>query len=200
MAVFGPLKTFYRQQLSEHVSDHESIPIAKRIFLECYARAREISLTSQNLRSGWRGSGLWPVNRAVPLLSPLLIQKPKTPPTTPKETAKAGLSTINTPSTKNDLKRLFSSLNTISSDSPQARLIQRKIQKQIDTQTAIITLSEMRTAKLESEIYMIRPKKRAKVISDPNSAFIRIIEVEATRRQLDEQLLGYSEGQIIEYE
>jgi 4-hydroxybenzoate polyprenyltransferase len=48
IAVFSPVKTYYRQALSEFEDCNDSSPAGKRIFLECYHKARKLGLTSKN--------------------------------------------------------------------------------------------------------------------------------------------------------
>ena len=75
MAVFGLVKRDYISHLGRHPTIADSSPLGKRIFLMCYIKARELGMTKLNIIAGWRATGLWPVNRAKLLLSPLLLLK-----------------------------------------------------------------------------------------------------------------------------
>ena len=57
----------------------DSTIVGKRNLLCCYQKARNSGLKGKNIRSGWNASGLWPVNIAKPLLSPLLLKKADIP-------------------------------------------------------------------------------------------------------------------------
>ncbi|KAK0368171.1 transposase [Colletotrichum limetticola] len=73
MAVFGPIKSVYRKELGkEDIVDNSTI-VGKRYFLSCYQKARLAGLTSSNIRSGWKATGLWPPNMSKPLTNPMVL-------------------------------------------------------------------------------------------------------------------------------
>lgn len=74
LAVFSSLKTSYRKQVGFLSLLTDSTPIGKRNFLRCYYKARLDALIARNIKSGWKASGLWPVNSAKPLMSRLLLE------------------------------------------------------------------------------------------------------------------------------
>lgn len=61
VAVFGPLKTAYREQV-ERLFRGGAGTIGKQHFTLLYSRAREIAVTQRNVRSGWSKAGLFPFN------------------------------------------------------------------------------------------------------------------------------------------
>jgi 4-hydroxybenzoate polyprenyltransferase len=68
------LKAAYRKELGNLSLLSDSTPIGKRNFLLCYQKAREQSLIAQNIKAGWKATGLWPLNIAKPLMSRLLLE------------------------------------------------------------------------------------------------------------------------------
>ncbi|KAI0992759.1 hypothetical protein K3495_g15426 [Podosphaera aphanis] len=79
-SVFDPLKTAYRKQLGLIAEwDTAGTVIGKRNFIACYSKARQVTLTSKGIISGWKWTGLWPVNAAKPLSSPLMLTSTSTP-------------------------------------------------------------------------------------------------------------------------
>jgi hypothetical protein len=74
LAVFSSLKTAYRKYVSIRNLITDSTLIRKRNFLTCYQKAKLNALISKNIISGWKASGLWPVNSAKPLISRLLLE------------------------------------------------------------------------------------------------------------------------------
>jgi 4-hydroxybenzoate polyprenyltransferase len=74
LSIFSPLKAAYRKELSNLSLLTDSTPIGKRNFLLCYQKAREQSIIAQNIKAGWRATGLWPLNMAKPLMSRLLLE------------------------------------------------------------------------------------------------------------------------------
>lgn len=202
VAVFSAVKTSYRKELGNRPNDNDSSPVGKRIFLECYAIAREAGITEKNIRLGWRTSGLWPVSIAKPLMSKLLLDPVKTTPEKtpqrPPQPLEAGLPLYNTPANKKDLRNLLNNSRKRSAHPRSIRLMQRKIEKQFDVQRAQIIIAERQNQELEDKIKLIKPKKRQTVVTNPNTLFVQVIEVENTRRQLDEQLTGIPTQPIIE--
>ncbi|OHW98784.1 transposase, partial [Colletotrichum incanum] len=62
-SVFSPVKSAYRKEL-RYLSQN---------FISYYKKARLAGLTAQNIKSGWKYTGLWPVAIAKPLISSLLL-------------------------------------------------------------------------------------------------------------------------------
>ena len=74
LAVFGPVKSIYRSEISKISALTDTTPIGKTTFLDAYNKARKGAFTIKNISAGWRASGIWPVNRSKPLMSRLLAQ------------------------------------------------------------------------------------------------------------------------------
>jgi len=89
LSCFSALKKTYRTRLKRLIADayYDSSVAGKRAFLECYRLARSEALTESNIKAGWKGTGLWPVNIAKPLMSKLLL-KNSNQTTTPKLTSR----------------------------------------------------------------------------------------------------------------
>ncbi|KZL63294.1 transposase [Colletotrichum incanum] len=82
-SVFSPVKSAYRKELRYLSQWNDLTIIGKRNFTSCYQKARLTGLTAQNIKSGWKYTGLWPVAIAKPLTSSLLLPKASNPPSTP---------------------------------------------------------------------------------------------------------------------
>ncbi|KAH7230869.1 hypothetical protein B0J15DRAFT_372005, partial [Fusarium solani] len=63
----------YRDKLSLVAPLVEEGPTAKATFLRYYHKARAATFTEEHIKSGWRGSGLWPINIQKPLSSRFVI-------------------------------------------------------------------------------------------------------------------------------
>jgi 4-hydroxybenzoate polyprenyltransferase len=164
-------------------------------FLQYYAKARLIGLTDTNIRSGWKGSGLWPVNVAKPLMSPYVMKPvfgpfrpPSTPPSTPP---KAGIKRkdhhkpdISTPKGSHQVRKIIRDFIDDKVIDPPMRLLFRKICKGLDEQQVKISLNTVKIAQLERQNEMLRPKKRTRLLPNPNSKF-------STVEQLAKQAARY---------
>ena len=79
LSVFSSLKHSYRKQIGYLSIQTDSSPVGKQNFLICYQKARKDGLTTSNIKSGWKASGLWPVSSAKPLISRLLLENSNKP-------------------------------------------------------------------------------------------------------------------------
>ena len=60
--------------------------------------------------------------------------------------------------------------------------------KSLDQKNLDLTIAKERIRQLEAKVKSLRPKKRKKVILDPNLKFVTIEQVMALRAQIDEEL------------
>jgi len=80
VGVFGPLKKAISARLDRLLRVGIN-RLEKCEWAERYMEARDIAMTENNIRGGWRGSGLVPLNRTrVTHSLPAVIMRPTTPP------------------------------------------------------------------------------------------------------------------------
>ena len=60
LGVFSPLKTRYRQIISDLSYLDDAAPIKKQRFLQTYKLARIEAFTNRVLRGSWKAAGLFP--------------------------------------------------------------------------------------------------------------------------------------------
>lgn len=200
LTVFSALKRAYRKELQKLSSLIDSTPIGKRNFLVCYQKARQESITPSNIKSGWRTTGLWPVSVAKPLMSPLLLEnsnkstnltlsKPQETLIQPPEVFDTSVE-LQTPKVRKDLYFQIRTLASGSHDQlPTQRLLFRKVIKGIDEKEYELGKANMRIRELEERLEHLRPKKKRKVQTSPNSKF-------ATTRAIKEAQIAAGERQI----
>lgn len=201
LSIFSPLKGYYRKELNILSLLSDSTPTGKRNFPMCYSKAREKSLTLQNIIMGWKSSGLWPKNMGKSLLSRLLLENSN------KAVVLANLdSNENIEHLKNDeesftvwetprkAKDLRLQINKIAQlDETQLsarRQLFRKITKSFDEKDYALAQSELRIKQLEATLEQMAPRKRRKVKTSPNSKFagireIRKAQIEAGDREIE---------------
>uniref|UniRef100_A0A8H7K8J1 DDE-1 domain-containing protein n=1 Tax=Bionectria ochroleuca TaxID=29856 RepID=A0A8H7K8J1_BIOOC len=195
LSVFSPIKRAYRDELAKKDILIDSSPISKMTFLECYYKARLVGLTAMNIRSGWKASGLWPVNVAKPLMSPYVLQPligPFRAPSPPSTPPRAGMKRkddhghyILTPKGSHQVRKIIRDFIDDKQIDPPMRLLFRKICKGLDEQQVKISINTAKITQLERQNEMLRPKKRARLLPNPNSKF-------ATVEQLAEQADRYT--------
>ena len=88
VGVFSPLKQAMSSQL-RRLYAAEISRLQKAEWLENYAKARSIAITSNNIHAGWRGAGLFPtnVNRILRLLPDGVTTFSTTPPRNANQTS-----------------------------------------------------------------------------------------------------------------
>ena len=198
LSVFSPIKTIYKQQLAllGHIdTDTETTPHNKQRFLSCYNAARKKALESKTVQSGWKATGLWPVNIAKPLMSPLLVSNcNKAPSILPADLQKAacdpsfkwpGSVALVTPQKSADLRNLVQSVGAhLDSNNRTARLLFRKTEKSIDMKNSLITKLQTELQHFRHQSNRITKQRRKKVVPDPNKKFVSIAEVIRTKRTM----------------
>ncbi|KZL77371.1 transposase [Colletotrichum tofieldiae] len=71
-SVFRPLKAAYRKHLGYLDIQSDSTVTGKRNFIDCYRKARLDTLIIHIIKSSWKYTGLWLVDKAQPLSSPFV--------------------------------------------------------------------------------------------------------------------------------
>lgn len=175
---FSLLKKAYRRLLSNLVLLTDSSPIGKQNFLRCYAQARMEAFKPANVRQGWLATGLWPINILKPLLSPYLLNPTKevTQPD-PEPPAKAPLPSepkLFTPLRSNQMLQQFQHRGQ---QSAGTRLLIRKTGKSLDDYVFKLAQRDRTIKALQLENERLKPKKRMRVVPDPNKRFVEIRQI-----------------------
>ncbi|KDN69817.1 putative transposase [Colletotrichum sublineola] len=172
VAVFGPLKQAYRKEvryLDDWITD--STIAGKRAFLECYLKAREASITIQNIKAGWKATGLWPVSIRRPLSSSLVTKAQQTSQQTSQPSSQqwdeaVSIVSWSTPRKSANLRHHFHQIDQLVKDRLDIhtfRHLSRKVQKAYNKE-----------AQLEDH----QSRKRKKVPLSPNSTFAKVGDVQ----------------------
>lgn len=209
LAVFSSLKKAYRRHVGLLDGISDATPIGKRNFINCYHKARIESITAQNIKSGWRASGLWPLNRAKPLMSRLLLENSNNQQDSASKRkandalldwdANQSILEVSTPTKAKELREIAYQTSQLGKGtSPTSRTLLRKISKGWDQRDFIIAQHEKRIADLEARVVQLQPRKRRKVQTSPNSKFagireIRKAQIEAGDRHILEEAEDISE-------
>ena len=177
LGYFSSLKTVYRRLLGEHTALTDTTKVGKANFLEFYARARETGFREENIRSGWKATGLYPKNVAKPLSSRwVVVSKPSiiSPSTT---------SNISSLKRGSDIIQLFAGKNS----SPKSRLSIRKAATALDKVAMEITMRDREIERLRAQLDQAKPAKRRKVVQDPNERFTSLTQILAQANQEPQQ-------------
>ena len=146
----------------------------------------------KTILGGWRGSGLWPVNMAKPLMSRLVLSEPhalQTPIELQKRKDPEDDNTFQTPKRSHEVRHLVVGLHKLGQQvDPTVRLLFRKVGRGFDQQNTKLAMAQARIEQLEHQINRLRPRKKQKITQDPNGRFVRIEQIIQTRIRMKEQL------------
>jgi 4-hydroxybenzoate polyprenyltransferase len=185
LSIFSLLMNAYRKELGYLTLYTDSTPIGKRNFLRCYSKARKSSLTAVNIKSGWKATGLWPVNSAKPLMSRLLLENSnnsqlKTPIGSNIDKMLVQYESNSsiaweTPKSGKDLRLRVGSISQLDNiNFPTRRQLFRKIAKGFEQKDYELAQAKLRIEQLEARVEQIKPRKKRKVQTSPNSKFANI--------------------------
>jgi 4-hydroxybenzoate polyprenyltransferase len=214
LSVFSALKHYYRKQIGYLSLLTDSSPVGKQNFLLCYQKARKEALSISNIKSGWKASGLWPVSSAKPLMSRLLLENSNQIKSTVSEAQNTPVSTSNwleestqvlwsTPRKSKELRDQIQVFNQLDMDQSTNKLLFRKITKAFDKKDYLLATAKRQVQALERELESLKPRKRMKVRTSPNSKFVNIKAIqqaqeEANRGEIEEDEAEGSDVSSIE--
>ena len=190
LGCFSSLKTVYRRLVNDYIALSDITRVGKAIFLEFYARARETGLRAENIRAGWKATGLWPKSIFKPLQSRwVVVQLPvlRPPPTT---------TDILSPKCGRDVKKQFASKQY----SPSSRLFIRKTSTAFDKAIMENAIKDREITSLRIQLEQAKPAKRRKIVQDPNERFVSLVQVLAQSNQEPQQRIRRLQREVVSEE
>ncbi|KAK8073176.1 hypothetical protein PG994_004075 [Apiospora phragmitis] len=150
--VLNSLKACYRRELGKLVSLTDSRPVDKVNFIRCYARAREAAFTKQNIKSGWKVTGNWPISRRQAMNHPE-IQEDRVAGPNSREIKDMG-----------------------AGKSPTTRRLFGKAAHAFEGQQSQLAEKDATIASLQEELDRLKRGKKRKAVTNPNRRFITVSE------------------------
>ena len=182
LSVFGPLKTYYRQEINCAGLIADSAPVLKAQFISCYVKAYAKAFRSSNIKSGFSATGIYPFRPSRVYKSRQVVQ-PKSPVTETKQ-PEPPIHALKTPRSAFDVRQLWTRFQEEMSQNSKTRLLGRKIEKALDLQHATIIGQQQKITKLESDLEALKSKKRKQVEMGPNERFADIANIKKARDEL----------------
>jgi DDE superfamily endonuclease/Tc5 transposase DNA-binding domain len=193
ISCFSPLKSRYHKELGQLSSLDDSAPIKKHNFISLYSQSRMEALNNHNIRAGFRGAGIWPLNPDKVLNSTQLNVNHTIVPRqiTPELISYA----FQTPKGPKDI--YSQEYDGISAR--EFRAFQGKIAKSISTKNAEIATLKAQVARLEKTVEDISGivRKRKRVVPDPNERFARIDQIVAAQEAAKKAEQREAEKQVL---
>jgi hypothetical protein len=160
-------------------------------FIKAYARARAVGMTKENILSGWRVMGNWPISRRKALMHPE-IQPDKKETTPGSDGHRDGqVDSDHTPTTSRHIRDLGKN---------KSLSIRRRysiISKGFEAQESKIASLSSRVASLEEVGRLSRGKKR-KAIPNPNKKLMALAEALVTGERIPEPVQSIAETEAVE--
>ncbi|KAF4893324.1 Jerky protein-like protein-like [Colletotrichum fructicola] len=215
-SVFSPVKAAFRKELGYLSQWNDSTIIGKRNFLGCYQKARLAGLTAQNIKSGWKWTGLWPVSIARPLMSSLLLPTASEALTTSTTTSTplnkirkgdkwASASSAvawSTPKKVKDLNSqldLFSKLDQLDQNIATRRQLFRKVKKGFQDQAFQLVTAQHEIQLLQAKVNNNTIRKRKAVPTNPNTKFANIKDIRQAQIEAGEAEDSTDESSVSGY-
>jgi 4-hydroxybenzoate polyprenyltransferase len=194
LSVFGPLKTYYSHVIESFGEYSVSGPSNKRRFIRAYMEASEKAFSEENIRSGFRHTGIWPLYGEQVVEEVRRQEKPRTPP--PEVTIET-LVTLNTPTNRVQLVQMIQELQgTPSSVTHSRRQRGRKVVKYTDLITVNYSHEKARNHSLTAEIDAIRLPKRKRIARNPENVYISQQQIMAQMEGGDTTMVEDPEAEV----
>ncbi|KAK2666831.1 hypothetical protein RAB80_017252 [Fusarium oxysporum f. sp. vasinfectum] len=193
VAVFGPLKRYYRQLTRFWASYEATSPHQQQLFLQAYEEASQKALTRRNIISGFSATGLFPIDiqKALQSLKPKeKKRKSFEGPTTPRKRQVVAETVWVTPQGSKDIqKQLQEAQKDGNLSIRDFNCILKKAMKSIDQKNSQIQHLEEEKAVLKASAAAKAPTGRVPVQFNPNQAFPEIEQIITARDQAEKNVL-----------
>jgi hypothetical protein len=178
-SVFAAVKAYFREGAADLADHITSAPVNKQRFLLLYRDASERGVRSANLRSGFRQTGIWPLDRNQILQDAEAVIEPEAAPTTPpRQEEPPELAVWVTPRGREDLTRYEDALQgRVSAAQRDVRVLFRKIGRAFDGMAAEIAQLRAQNKRQAIDLEALQPRTRKKVKLGANDRFATLPEI-----------------------
>lgn len=193
VAVFGPLKTHYRQLTRSWAPYEATSPHQQQQFLHVYERASLKALSRRNIISGFLTSGLYPIDlqRAIRALQPREKKRKRFEALTPPMKRQIVADDLwSTPQGSADLQKQME--DTICRGNVAIRdfkCIMKKVMKTVDQKNSQIQRLEEGKAILKASAAAKTPTGRVPVQFDPNKVLPEVEQIITARDRAEMNIL-----------
>ncbi|KZL73957.1 aldehyde reductase [Colletotrichum tofieldiae] len=154
-------------------------------------------LTVQNIKSGWKYTGLWPVAVAKPLMSSLLLPKASNPPSTPIQGIQdiqdtdgwvSAVSAVawSTPRKARELDSQLHLFSQLDQSIATQRQLFRKVKKGFQEQSLQLATAQQQIQHLQAQVNNSTARKKRAVKVNPNTKFATISNVRQSQIEAGE--------------
>ncbi|KAI0993045.1 hypothetical protein K3495_g15139 [Podosphaera aphanis] len=187
LSCFSPLKARYRQLIEGLSTIHDSAPVKKQRFINCYHEARNKRLEKLQIQAGWRAAGLFPFNHQKGLKNPFTQPSPQPRLKTPEPPSrKRKIDDIHTPREPAEVYAIFQIYRESNEGVRSENLLTRKIAKSIGELQAQLaekmTIIEAQALEIER---LSQSKRRKRITVDANTQFSNIEVIKRAQEEAE---------------
>lgn len=187
VGVFGPLKRAFEYHARKYATFNATSAISKQRFITIYKIASEEAMTERNIRGGFSGSGIWPVDAEKPLANvviPERLPQAVSPPRTPKRRSSRPDTILNTPKNKT---QLASQLNLLQRDPEHIdhniNIISQRTGDKLERLQVELAEWKAKYTHLEASTVSQKVTKRKTIEYDPVGGFPTIEEIKGLKNK-----------------
>jgi 4-hydroxybenzoate polyprenyltransferase len=192
VGVFSPLKSAFRRLARKFTGIRSNNAIGKQRFLQIYKKAGDEAITRENIISGFRGAGIWPIDVEKPLSKIITTSEPPGQNPVPATPQHQRVISTDMPYTPQNKMQLLNQLKDIKSRQDgyerDLRRLGIKTANKLDQLIAQNTIEKQKTAHLELEIESLKPQKQRKVVWAPQARYPTAEEIHESKEAKLERL------------
>ena len=181
LSLFSPLKHYYRQEYNVVAQFYDTHEIKLQHYITCYCYAFRRAFTKENVKAGFRGSGIHPFRPAIVLKSSQLLA--------PSESQRLDDLMPRSPEfwTPRNSKDVQKRARKVADKVTSLRSFARDVGKGLDKANARNILLKEENLRLKRRLEAAKPSKRKRIKPNPNEMFVSIekIREEVTKFQSD---------------
>ena len=177
-SVFSALKNYFRQATKALASFTASAAVNKRRFLCCYREASNLGMAARNVISGFRNTGVWPLDPSKVLEDPEAVLESQALPARPETPPPKPGTEFWTPQKSQDIRMHQQGVREgMEASERLTRTLLSKAGKALDTKNAEIASLKAQVDNLTKELEVYEPQSRKKVKENANDKFARIEDI-----------------------
>lgn len=190
-SVFGPLKDYFRQRTATLAHHRASAPANKQRFLLCYREASRQGCRARNVLSGFKKTGIWPMDPSKILEDREAVIGDNPPPRERKSTSdRAPIrdpNPLKTPKRSQDIRTvLHNARGHMSPSDRSVRNLLHKLEKVVDQSNVEKAQLKAEIERSNEEIRALQPQTRKRVREPASDKFASMKDIaiaeEASRK------------------
>lgn len=191
LTIFSSLKRTYRAAVARDSQLEDTAPVKKQQFLEYYSNARNSSISSTNIASGFASVGIVPWNPRKVLSSPFVIQRIRDDDIQQPASCSQGTGNENVPRTPKSQRDIYQAVKQLQKATPldrSTRTLFSKAGLALDRLQFHLAGTERQLASYRRQVNEYSSKSKRKEAVDMNKVFVNIADIKRTYDRVQSEL------------